>query len=61
MSLIDLINKKSILPDHSEGLEGREQEMEVPEQHFVKGTPMKPPFPKDLEQALFGMGCFWGV
>ena len=29
--------------------------------HFVNGHPLKPPFPDGLEQALFGMGCFWGV
>jgi len=61
MSLIDLINKKSLLPGESEALKGREEEIEVPEEHFLKGTPLKAPFPKGLNQAIFGMGCFWGV
>ena len=61
MSLIDLLNKKSILPLESEALIGREEQVEVPEEHFVKGTPLKGPFPDNLEQAIFGMGCFWGV
>ena len=60
MSLIDLLNK-SILPLESEALIGREEEVEVPEHHFVKGTPLKGPFPDHLKQAIFGMGCFWGV
>jgi len=29
--------------------------------HFVNGHPIRPPFPAGLEQALFGMGCFWGA
>ena len=61
MSLIDLLNKKSILPLESEALIGREEQVEVPEEHFVKGTPLKGPFPDNLEQSIFGMGCFWGV
>jgi len=27
----------------------------------VLGTPLKPPFPDGLEQAQFGLGCFWGA
>ena len=61
MSLIDLLNKKSILPLESEALLGRDEEVEIPEEHFVKGTPLKGPFPDNLNKAVFGMGCFWGV
>ncbi len=29
--------------------------------HFVNGNSLQPPFPDHLQQAVFGMGCFWGV
>jgi peptide-methionine (S)-S-oxide reductase len=35
--------------------------MPVPERHFVNGNPLTPPFPEGMEQAVFGMGCFWGA
>ena len=41
MSLTDLLNKKTLLPSQSEALAGRDEEMDVPEQHFLKGTPKK--------------------
>lgn len=33
----------------------------IPAKHFVNGNPIKAPFTAGLEQAVFGMGCFWGV
>ena len=33
----------------------------MPERHFVNGNPLQGPFPQHLQQAMFGMGCFWGV
>ena len=36
-------------------------QMEVTNHHFVLGHPILPPFPENLEEAVFGMGCFWGV
>ena len=35
--------------------------MTIPDSHFVNGNPLQGPFPAHLQQALFGMGCFWGV
>jgi peptide-methionine (S)-S-oxide reductase len=35
--------------------------MQVPEAHFVNGNPLQAPFPPEMQQAVFGMGCFWGV
>jgi peptide-methionine (S)-S-oxide reductase len=51
---------KNLLPADST-LPGRAAVMPVPEAHFVNGHPLKPPFPEGLEQAVFGMGCFWGA
>jgi peptide-methionine (S)-S-oxide reductase len=49
------------MPEPGEALPGRETEMVVPERHDVLGTPLKPPFSEGLEQAVFGLGCFWGA
>ena len=36
--------------------------MAVATEHAVlHGAPLEPPFPVGLEEAVFGMGCFWGV
>jgi len=51
---------KSLLPPEST-LPGRAAEMPVPAKHFVNGHPLKAPFPAGLEQAVFGLGCFWGA
>jgi len=35
--------------------------MPVPERHFVSGRPLVGPYPAGLEEAVFGLGCFWGA
>jgi peptide-methionine (S)-S-oxide reductase len=42
-------------------LSGREEAISVPARHEVLGSPLVPPFPEGVEQAIFGMGCFWGA
>jgi peptide-methionine (S)-S-oxide reductase len=50
------------MPSADEALPGRtDKTMAVPEKHTVLGTPLLPPFPDGLEQAVFGLGCFWGA
>src|SRR5580698_9837596 len=46
--------------DPASALPGRERAMDVPALHEVLKTPLRPPFPEGFEQAVFGMGCFWG-
>jgi len=60
MSILDILKNQRI-PSADEALPGRADSMPVPEHHFVSAAPLKGPFPDHLEQALFGMGCFWGV
>jgi peptide-methionine (S)-S-oxide reductase len=50
------------MPEPADALPGRAQRpFSVPERHFVLGTPLEPPFPAGLQQAIFGLGCFWGA
>ncbi len=53
--------KKLEIPNAGEALPGRDHEMEIGGTHAVLGTPMKPPFARNLQQAIFGLGCFWGA
>jgi peptide-methionine (S)-S-oxide reductase len=52
---------KTKLPSRAEALPGRAARIPVPDRHFILGTPLVPPFPPGLDQATFGMGCFWGA
>jgi peptide-methionine (S)-S-oxide reductase len=49
------------MPRPEEALRGREATMPVADRHAVHGTPLVGPFPAGLEQAMFGLGCFWGA
>ena len=35
--------------------------MTVADRHFVNGNPLQGPFAEHLQQAVFGLGCFWGA
>jgi peptide-methionine (S)-S-oxide reductase len=52
---------KTEMISEDDALPGRSVELLVPTRHFVNGNPLKPPFPDGMEQAVFGMGCFWGA
>jgi peptide-methionine (S)-S-oxide reductase len=45
----------------SEALPGRSEPIHTASHHFVLGASLKGPYPAGVEQAMFGMGCFWGV
>ena|SRR5258706_1879099 len=51
---------KSLLPAAGT-LPGRAEKMRVPERHFINRNPLEAPFPQGMEQAVFGLGCFWGA
>jgi len=53
--------KKASMPAPEEALPGRSAPLKVPEKHFVNGHRIVSPFPAGLQEAVFGMGCFWGV
>jgi peptide-methionine (S)-S-oxide reductase len=56
-----LFREKSKMIEPDEALPGRSHPLVVPDRHEVLGTPLKPPFPEGYEQAVFGLGCFWGA
>lgn len=56
-----LTKKENVMPTSEQTLPGRETAMTVPTEHFVNGQPLQGPFPAGLQQAVFGLGCFWGA
>lgn len=52
---------KQELVDPSRALPGRAEPMGPFPPHLVLGTRIEPPFPDGSEQAIFGLGCFWGA
>ncbi|MGA9852006.1 MAG: peptide-methionine (S)-S-oxide reductase MsrA [Gammaproteobacteria bacterium] len=53
--------RKTSLISEAQALPGRAAPIATAERHFVNGHPLKPPFPAGLQEAVFGLGCFWGA
>ncbi len=57
-----ILRKKAEMPTADRALPGRAKPaFAVPAEHFVNHHRIQPPFPAGLEQAMFGLGCFWGA
>ena len=55
------MQNKLRMPAKDDALPGRAERMRVPDEHFVNGARLEPPFPEGTERAVFGLGCFWGA
>src|ERR1700733_10324807 len=49
------------LPGPAQALPGRATPLKVADTHFVNHRRIPRPFPAGMQQAVFGMGCFWGA
>jgi peptide-methionine (S)-S-oxide reductase len=54
-------HEKTQMPTPDQALKGRDEAMQLTKRHFVNGNPIQPPFPDNMRQAIFGLGCFWGA
>lgn len=54
-------SKPAAMVRPEDALPGRAQPLPTADTHFISGIPLKSPVPDGFEEAMFGMGCFWGV
>lgn len=59
MFFTDRRKLEMVRPEDS--LPGRSEPLPTAERHFISGRPLKSPVPEGMAEAMFGMGCFWGV
>lgn len=59
MFLFDRRKMEMVTPDKA--LPGRAEPLPTARTHFLSGIELKSPVPDGFEEAMFGMGCFWGV
>jgi peptide-methionine (S)-S-oxide reductase len=55
------LSKKTTIPSHDDALPGRATPLPLSGKHFVNGSNIKQPATGGLEEAVFGLGCFWGA
>jgi peptide-methionine (S)-S-oxide reductase len=59
MSLFSAKKTEMVRPENA--LPGRPEPLPTAEMHFLSGLPLKSAVPAGMAEAMFGMGCFWGV
>jgi peptide-methionine (S)-S-oxide reductase len=59
MFFLDRRKMQMVRPE--DALPGRPTAIPTAETHFLSGLPLKAPVPAGMAEAMFGMGCFWGV
>ncbi|MEO1798488.1 MAG: peptide-methionine (S)-S-oxide reductase MsrA [Pseudomonadota bacterium] len=59
--MFGLMFKSAEMVREADALPGRDFAIPTAAEHFVSGVPLKGAVPKGMEEAMFGMGCFWGV
>ncbi len=53
--------RKMEIVQPQDALPGRPTPLPTAETHFISGLPLKSAVPQGMAEAMFGMGCFWGV
>ena len=53
--------EKSQMVQRDQALPGRDTPIATAPTHFLTGRPLQGPLDAGLQEAMFGMGCFWGV
>ena len=59
--LFNTRNKSLEIPSAADALPDRDESLQFNPKHFVNGNPIVEPVPDHLEEAIFGLGCFWGA
>jgi peptide-methionine (S)-S-oxide reductase len=59
MFLINRRKMEMVRPE--DALPGRQTPIPTAKSHFVTGRDLHAPVPAGMDEAMFGMGCFWGV
>lgn len=55
------MNNKPTEITRETALTGRSTPIPITEKHVVNGTILNAPVPKDYEEIILGLGCFWGA
>ena len=59
--MFNLIRKKAEMVAPDAALPGRDAPIPTADTHHVYGRPLSNQVPDGMAEAMFGMGCFWGV